>query len=198
MGFMVRRAPLVNSFSLFLLLLTGCNIPVAKEPVIKKVKATDPLLISTNGIMYFADKPFSGTVYSLFNDTGDTVFTASFAEGKEDGTWKKWFAPGKVSEVREFANGKKVGVYKAFWENGNKKLLYQFADDEYNGACFEWNSNGMLTREMTYVKGHEEGVQRMFYDNGKVRSNYVMVNGRRFGLLGTKNCVNVSDSVFKK
>lgn len=52
-------------------------------------------------------------------------------------------------------------------------------------------------KEMNYKKGFEEGSQKMFYDNGKVKVNYIMINGRRYGLLGTKNCVNVSDSVFK-
>ena len=49
---------------------------------------------------------------------------------------------------------------------------------------------------MNYVKGHEEGSQKMYYDNGKIRSNYTIIAGRRYGLLGTKNCVNVADSVF--
>jgi antitoxin component YwqK of YwqJK toxin-antitoxin module len=51
---------------------------------------------------------------------------------------------------------------------------------------------------MHYKKGYEEGLQQFYYDNGKVKANYFMKAGRRYGLLGTKNCVNVSDSIFKK
>lgn len=195
---MARRVQLVNNLFILLLILTGCDAPEVKKTALKMINADDTSLTSKNGIMYLADTPFSGTVFSLFAGTGDTAFVSSFIDGKEDGVWKKWFAPAKLSEIREFNKGKKSGIYKAFWENGNKKLLYQFVNDEYNGSCFEWNNNGMLTREMNYVNGHEEGLQKMFYDNGKVRSNYVMINGRRFGLLGTKNCINVSDSIFKK
>jgi hypothetical protein len=39
-------------------------------------------------------------------------------------------------------------------------------------------------------------MQTWWYDNGKVKSNYRIIEGRRFGLLGTKNCINVSDSIF--
>lgn len=85
----------------------------------------------------------------------------------------------------------------AWWENGNKKISYLFDNDEYNGICREWNAEGKLIREMSYKKGYEDGPQKMFYDNGKIRSNYVIIKGRRYGLLGTKNCINISDNVFK-
>jgi len=51
---------------------------------------------------------------------------------------------------------------------------------------------------MNYKNGYEDGRQEQYYDNGKVKANYIMMSGRRYGLLGTKNCVNVTDSVFKK
>ena len=81
-------------------------------------------------------------------------------------------------------------------ENGNIKFEFHFKDDEYEGICRTWNNKGILTQESNYVAGHEEGAQKAWYDNGKVRSNYVIKAGRRYGLLGTKNCKNVSDSVF--
>jgi len=75
-------------------------------------------------------------------------------------------------------------------------LTYQFEDDEYEGTCREWNESGRLITEMNYHRGYESGSQKVWYDNGKIKSNYVMESGRRYGLLGTKNCVNVSDSIF--
>jgi antitoxin component YwqK of YwqJK toxin-antitoxin module len=54
-----------------------------------------------------------------------------------------------------------------------------------------------LVKQMNYLKGHEEGPQKWWYDNGKIKANYIIQDGRRFGLLGTKNCINVTDSIFK-
>jgi antitoxin component YwqK of YwqJK toxin-antitoxin module len=51
---------------------------------------------------------------------------------------------------------------------------------------------------MNYKKGHEDGQQQWWYDNGKIKANYIIKNGRRYGLRGTKKCINVSDSIFKK
>lgn len=108
---------------------------------------------------------------------------------------KQIYPSGKIRELRYFENGKKVGDYKTWWENGKLQSHYVFKDDEYEGTCREWNENGILIREMNYHKGHETGSQKQWYDDGKVRSNYVIINGRRYGLLGTKNCINVSDSL---
>ena len=48
---------------------------------------------------------------------------------------------------------------------------------------------------MSYYKGYESGGQKVWYPNGLIKSNYIMKNGRRYGLLGTKNCINVKDSI---
>ena len=91
-----------------------------------------------------------------------------------------------------------MGTYAAWWRDGKQRLLYHFANGEYEGVCRDWNDKGLLIAEMNYKEGHEEGPQKQYYNNGKVRANYTIKDGRRYGLLGTKNCVNVTDSVFKK
>ena len=98
-------------------------------------------------------------------------------------------------EKRYFNKGVKVGVMKNWWENGQLQSEYHFNNGEYDGTCREWNFGGVLIREMNYENGYEKGSQKQWYDNGSYRSNYVIRDGRRYGLLGTKNCVNVSDSL---
>lgn len=60
----------------------------------------------------------------------------------------------------------------------------------------EWSFDGKLSHLGNFENGQEEGSQKMWYDTGKIRANYVIKNGKRYGLLGTKNCKNVSDSIF--
>ncbi len=151
-----------------------------------------------NGVVLLDDQPFTGTLYTFFPDTRDTARIVRYLVGKEHGIWKQFYPSGTLLDEREFNRGQKVGELVAWYENGKKKLHYRFENDEYEGTCREWNEEGTLVQEMNYHQGHEEGPQKMYYDNGKVRSNYTVINGRRYGLLGTKNCVNVSDSVFVK
>lgn len=149
-----------------------------------------------NGVVLLNDEPYTGTIYTLYPETGDTLRIVRYLLGKEHGIWKQFYPDNRLREQREFERGQKVGDLMAWYENGKKQLHYHFQNDEYEGTCQEWNADGQLVQEMNYHQGHEEGSQKMFYDNGKVRSNYIVSNGRRYGLLGTKNCVNVADSVF--
>jgi antitoxin component YwqK of YwqJK toxin-antitoxin module len=99
-------------------------------------------------------------------------------------------------EERYYAQGKKQGRQVANWENGQKRFEFTAINDAYEGELKEWSHEGLLFHLAHYANGQEEGVQKLWYDNGKIRANYVMIKGKRFGLLGTKNCKNVSDSIF--
>ena len=149
-----------------------------------------------DGRMYKSESLYSGIIYTLFPGTKDTAELTGFTNGKEHGTWKKFFPNGKLKGIRQYDNGKKTGEYIAWWDNGNRMVDYLFANDEYNGTCKEWNRDGIMIKEMNYNKCYEDGMQRSWFDNGKIRANYKMIEGRRYGLLGTKNCVNASDSIF--
>jgi antitoxin component YwqK of YwqJK toxin-antitoxin module len=107
---------------------------------------------------------------------------------------KKYFPNGQLMEVRHFSNGMKNGRQTAFWENGNIRFDFIAKNDAYEGALREWDIHGHLFHLAHFVDGQEEGVQKMWYEDGKIRANYVVIKGRRYGLLGTKNCKNKLDT----
>jgi antitoxin component YwqK of YwqJK toxin-antitoxin module len=187
---------LFNSLFIFLgAVLLGCTEPQEKIDSVM-LNSTKSNFEQLNGTVLLDNEPFTGSIYTLFPDTQDTTRIVRYLMGKEHAIWKQFYPAGRLLDQREFSRGLKVGDLVAWWENGKKKLHYRFENDEYEGTCREWNEDGTLVQEMNYRRGHEEGSQKMFYDNGKVRSNYLVRDGRRYGLLGTKNCVNVSGSVF--
>lgn len=189
----------INSLLIaFSLLQWSCHAP--ETPVqtpYKKLNKENSHLSMMNGLVIENNEPFSGTLYTLFLGTVDTAELASYKDGREHGEWIKYYPSKQLKEKRYFENGQKTGEYIAWWPNGEKQLDYFFVADEYQGTCKEWNEDGNLTKIMNYKKGHEEGQQQWWYDNGKIKANYIIKSGRRFGLLGTKNCINVSDSIFK-
>jgi antitoxin component YwqK of YwqJK toxin-antitoxin module len=167
-------------------------------PEIKWYDESSIYLQDNAGVYQVDGKAFSGIVYSLNESGKDTVAVASFVNGLGDGEWRSYYSNGQLKEKRYFTKGKKEGVLEGWWANGQKRLLYHFKDGEYEGNCRDWNDKGLLVSNMTYRKGYEDGLQQQFYESGKVKANYMMLDGRRYGMLGTKNCVNVSDSIFKK
>ena len=192
---MERPARFLSSIFVFLILLNACSREKAN------LKFVNRELVSvkhSGGVVYVNNSVFTGTLFSLSENKKDTMELSSFLNGREHGIWEQFYSHGALKEIRHFENGKKQGEYKAWWEDGSKKFVFQFANDEYNGTCYEWADNGQLIHEANYIAGHEAGEQRAWYTSGKVRSNYTITNGRRYGLLGTRNCKNVSDSVFRK
>jgi len=157
---------------------------------------SSPGITYKQDIVYRDESLFTGVLYELERETGDTVLFASYRNGVLHGSIKKLYANGRIMEERFYSGGQKNGKQTAFWENGNPKFEFMANADAYEGTLKEWTMDGKLIHLANFKDGQEEGVQKLWYDNGKIRANYVIINGRRYGLLGTKNCKNVSDSVF--
>lgn len=167
------------------------------EPPSQMVNASLAHVKQLKGVCYVNNQVFTGTLFTL-SPLGDTLSISAFDDGFAHGTWFQFYKRGYPKETRYFERGKKMGEYIGWWENGRLKFLAHFANDEFEGTRKEWNQNGLLIRSMNYQAGHEEGAQQAWYENGKVKSNYVVLSGRRYGLLGTKHCTNVSDSILSR
>lgn len=181
---------------LMMVVVIGCkNNPSQTTKVL--LNKNEQQIAIVNGLTVVNNIAFSGRLFGMYPGTKDTAEITSYTNGKEDGEWKQFYPQHKLKEIRWFSNGSKTGRYIAWWPNGQIQLQFFFVNDEYQGTCREWGEDGRLTKVMTYNKGHEEGQQQEWYANGKIKANYIIKDGRRFGLLGTKNCMNVSDSIFK-
>jgi antitoxin component YwqK of YwqJK toxin-antitoxin module len=203
MDFMALLAQFHSKFLMLLVIFFwGCK----EKITFQKFNSKNTLIVQRNDTVFLHNKPFTGILYTLYDDKKhDTMLITQYWEGKPHGFWKSFYEKSyenlknqKIKEIRQFDKGKKVGKLESYWENGQKKLTYFFENDEYQGTCKTWSKSGILISEMNYQKGHEEGSQKTWYDNGKIRANYIIKKGRRFGLLGTKNCKNVSDKLSKK
>lgn len=201
----------VKACTSFLLaaVLFSCNkktavIEIAKpEPRIAKtvplvfVPDVDPGFTRHQDTVFYKNKFFTGFRYKL-SATGDTAFIQSYFNGVEEGTQKKWYPGGRLAEERFYINGKKQGSHKAWWPDGKPKYSFQALDDKYEGEFSSWYPSGLLEKQFHYVNGQEEGSQRLWWDNGTVRANYVIRQGKKYGLIGLKTCINPYDSIVKK
>ncbi len=149
-----------------------------------------------NDIVFWKGKNYNGYLYLLNPENADTLILEGYVDGLLNGVCKKWYTNKQLMEERVYSEGRKSGKQVAYWANGNKRFEFIALKDAYEGEMKEWTEDGRLFHLAHYVNGQEEGVQKLWYDNGKIRANYVIINGKRFGLLGTKNCKNVSDSIF--
>ncbi len=146
--------------------------------------------------VFFRNKKYSGFLYQVNSTHTDTISIEGFLNGVLSGVSKKWYSAKQLMEERSYFEGKKNGRQTSYWNNGNRKFDFIANDDAYEGELKEWSVDGKLIHLANFINGQEEGTQKLWYDNGKIRANYFIIKGKRYGLLGTKNCKNVSDSIF--
>ena len=181
------RVQFLISF-IFILCLCSCDkkaIYINKKSKFLELRKTPAL---------FNHQPINGFIYDLYPN-GDTLSVGFYKNGLKSGLWKVYYKGGVLKEERYFKKNKRQGLYIGFYKNGAKNFSYTFLNDEYNGTNTVWASNGKKIEEHNYLNGYEEGAQKTWYLNGKIKSNYVIKNNRRYGLLGTKNCINVGDEI---
>jgi hypothetical protein len=211
-GFRTVSKPIVSRmfpgyFFSFLIIIAACSHADEKknnpEPKIAKavpanyVMAGDRSFIKHQDTIYYQDKYFIGYQVSLYPN-GDTEFVKSYFNGVEEGKQRKWYPNKQLAEERFYINGKKEGTHKGWWPDGKQKFIFEAVNDEYNGEFKEWYPWGLLCKQFHYLNGQEEGSQRLWWDNGTVRANYVIRDGKKYGLIGLKLCDNPYDSVIKK
>lgn len=177
----------VYYYILFLMVLSCGNVEESKE-----VLKTDANLHIENGVTFYEDAPYSGTVISYYK-TDSLAYRASYYQGRKQGKEEKWHSNGVLAVERFYNKGIKVGLHRGWWENSHLKFEFYFDDKgAYHGTAKEWFVDGTLYRDFNYVHGKEEGSQKLYKPNGNIRANYVVRNGERYGLIGLKRCDPVS------
>ncbi|MFY0625773.1 MAG: hypothetical protein JXR07_05745 [Reichenbachiella sp.] len=144
-----------------------------------------------NGVLYLNGTKFTGKVYSNSNIRKET----NYEKGRKNGLDKRWFPDGSLASERYYSNGLKTGLHRSWWENNKLKFEYHFNDQgQYHGSITEWYQNGQLAKQFHYINGQEDGPQKLFNPDGKIKANYEVVDGERFGLIGLKKCMTVTNA----
>lgn len=103
------------------------------------------------------------------------------------------FANGQPRERREYRDGREHGVHRGWYPNGARRFVYHYVHGVMHGIQQEWYDSGEPYTRFEYVNGSENGRQRMWARDGSLRANYVVRDGRRFGLQGTAGCAGMSN-----
>ncbi len=179
-----------NKLIILFFLISSCSEKQDRSYIIIK----DFSLLSKKGAyLYLDNNKFSGILTDSIENI--KILEVQYLNGRKNGYEKIWYNNGKISEERFYKNGRKEGNHKLFWENGNKKMIANFLDGQYEGKMIQWHKNGEKFKEFYYENGNEIGNQKMWNSKGNIKANYDIVNNRRYGLTGQKNCVS-SNEIF--
>ena len=148
----------------------------------------------TNGIVSKNNTVFNGIELELYHD-GSVKKESQIIDGRRHGKSLRFYENGSTYMVRFYQDGKKQGEHKGYYPDGSSKFIYYFNDGLSEGNHQDWSISGNLYKDFNYEKGFERGYQKMWNSDNSLRANYfVNEEGRRFGLLGIKKCVTISNS----
>lgn len=165
----------------------AANIMALQETV----NAPDLSLNFKKGYWYHKGKLFSGKITGLFKNKGIHRST-EYVNGKEDGWQTIFYEDGSLSEKRFFTKGEKDGIHTGWWQNGNSRFEYHFANGIYNGDYKEWYQSGKPLKHIHYTSGIDDW-GKGWRETGKLYMNYIMKDGRRYGIVNSNLCYTVKN-----
>jgi len=185
---MMRRINygLLAGLGSLVVLLSSAPAPEATPTLLVEVAWDDAFSLHQQQ-MYRHGEPFTGIV-TLAHPNGARAEHAAYSEGKRHGLTTRWYANGQREAERYYTHGDKTGIHWGWWANGTPQYRYEYANGLHHGRAQEWLADGTPFRDFNYAEGHESGRQQMWYPDGTLRANYVVQNGRRYGLIGAKPC----------
>lgn len=166
------------------LVLLGLIEPVSPP----EIDSLTPGLERVAGELVLDGVLFTGRLVESYADGGMRE-ASEYLDGRRHGRSQAWFENGAVWYERSYRDGRKHGEHKGWYADGTVHFEYRFEDGLSQGNHREWYPDGLPYREFNYIDGQESGAQRMWHADGTLRANYVIKDGRRFGLIGSKGCV---------
>jgi antitoxin component YwqK of YwqJK toxin-antitoxin module len=107
---------------------------------------------------------------------------------------RSWYSNGALKSERRYVDGREDGVHDGWYEDGRPRFHYRYVRGVMEGEATEWYPTGQPFTRFHYRAGQEQGRQQMWTTDGVLRANYVVVDGRRFGLMGSAGCKGTADS----
>ncbi len=153
---------------------------------------SDPDLQRVRGVMLYQGSPYTGEIKESYPD-GSPKSRSQWANGQRHGISYAWHANGQLSERRPYNENRKHGQHLGWYSDGTPKFVLNFKRGVYHGRCQEWYSDGSPYLDCNYVEGQELGSQQSWQRDGSINANYVVKDGHRYGLVGSKECISIAE-----
>ena len=167
----------------------GKSDPSKQSAVDLVVQSTDTSLHLVNGVWYYHQQLFSGTIETYFS-SGQLQSRQSFYDGKEDGWLSTYYPDGSKDTRRYYHHGEKDSINQGWWPNGNPQFEYHFKNGVYEGDFKEWYASGKPLKHIIYHNGKEQS-GKGWRENGKPYMSFVMRDGRLYGLINPNLCYSL-------
>ena len=157
------------------------------SPRAAQVDANSANVTTANGVIVVEHRRFTGHLVEHFA-SGQIKRNALYQHGVLNGVTRGWYANGTLAYTREYSVGRANGAHRGWYDSGKRKFVYNLRDGMSEGVEEQWYESGQSYTLFHYEHGQEEGQQQMWNADGTLRANYVIKDGRRYGLPGSTGC----------
>ncbi len=140
---------------------------------------------------FYQDQRASGLVREYYS-SGELHRISRYEDGLLHGLTRSWYPDGAKESERYYDRGEKEGLHIGWWPNGNKQFEYEFSKGMYHGTFKEWYETGKLLHVFEYNQGHEVSAIG-WRENGRTYINFVVRNGKKYGLTNARLCYSLED-----
>ena len=155
------------------------------------VRLPDTAFQIKNGLAFHRQKMFNGSTVEYYS-SDNLKLSVAYAGGLEQGYTHAFYESGQPEYERNYNQGEKDGIHTGWWANGNKRFEYHFAKGVYNGDFTEWYEDGKTAKIIQYKDG-KETAGKGWRNNGKPYMNFIVKDGRRYGLVNAQLCYSVKN-----
>ncbi len=174
--------------------LSSCYNSVDNAMTIINKKNSSLQLINNDWL--FQSQPFTGEIREDY-ENGSVKSLLKVTDGKLDGASQTFYPNGKTETIRSYKQNEKDGVNSGWWPNGNKRFEYHFTNGTYNGLFTEWYNDGKMVQQIVYENG-KDMAGKGWRDDGKLYMNFVVKDGRRYGLMNANLCYSLNSQRIKQ
>jgi antitoxin component YwqK of YwqJK toxin-antitoxin module len=168
--------------------LVNCSSSENSEPMNVMQSTT---LHQVGKFTFSQDRPARGVVNEYY-PSGALYRTSRYKDGLLQGVTRTWYQDGAKESERYYDRGEKEGLHIGWWPNGNKQYAYEFSQGMYHGTFKEWYETGKLLHVFEYDHGQE--VRAIGWrENGRTYINFVVRNGKKYGLTNARLCYSLKD-----
>lgn len=151
-----------------------------------------------NSNWYIGDSIFSGFAIRKYLN-GQLQEKFGILDGKKQNYAREWFSNGQLKSISFFQQGSLHGEKKIWSLDSGYVLIahYNYSEGKADGLQHKWYNTGELYQELNIENGIEKGRQKAYRKNGDLYANYEAINGRFFGLMRSKLCVQLENQNIK-